>query len=79
MLAVLLSVPVALASTLTANAAVPLAPLATEPIASVHVLPALPFGAHTQPAVLAPALKVEPTGTVSVNTTPVAVDGPPFE
>ena len=41
-------------------------------MASVQVEPALLFGAHTQPAVLAPALKVVFAGTVSVSTTPVA-------
>ena len=41
-------------------------------MASVQVEPALLFGAQTQPAVLAPALKVVLAGTVSVSTTPVA-------
>src|SRR6476659_1806448 len=55
------------AATVTANVAFwgPLPPT-REPMASVQVEPALLFGAHTQPAVLAPALNVVLAGTVSV-------------
>ena len=59
-------------TTVSAKVALPEAPPATVPTASVQVLPGLSFGAQTQPAVLAPALKVVFDGTVSVRTTPVA-------
>jgi hypothetical protein len=41
-------------------------------MASVHAEPALLLGTQTQPAVLAPALKVALAGMVSVRTTPEA-------
>src|SRR5258706_321533 len=66
--------PAAIGSTtVTAKVAVwlPL-PAVRLPTARVQVEPALLFGAHTQPAVLAPALKVVFAGTVSVSTTPAA-------
>src|SRR5689334_16956175 len=64
-------------TTVTAKVAVsPLAPVVTPPMASVQVEPALLFGTHPQPAVLAPALNVEFAGTVSVSTTPVAETAP---
>src|SRR4051794_38783701 len=47
-------------------------------MASVQVEPALLFGAHDQPAVLAPAVNVVLAGTVSVSATPVAPRLPPF-
>ena len=65
-------------ATVTAKIAVDPPPAARPPIASVQVEPALLFGAQTQPAVLAPALKVELAGTVSVITTPVAPRLPPL-
>src|SRR5688500_12652386 len=59
-------------TTVTAKIALPDPPPARAPTASVQLLPALPFGAQTQPAVLAPALNVVWAGTVSESTTPVA-------
>ena len=61
------------ASTSTAKVAVPLPPPpARLPMDSVHKEPAPASGEQTQPAVLAPALKVVSAGTVSVISTPVA-------
>jgi hypothetical protein len=47
-------------------------PLATLPMLSVQVEPALLSGVQTHPAVLAPALKTVFAGTMSVKVTPVA-------
>ena len=59
-------------STSTAKVAVPPPPPTRLPMVRVHREPALVSGAHTHPAVLAPALKVVSAGTVSVISTPVA-------
>src|SRR5436309_912709 len=66
-------------STVMAKVAVWLPPPAARvPMVSVQVEPALLLGAQTQPAVLAPALKVVFAGTVSVITTPEAPRLPPL-
>ena len=60
-------------STSTAKIAVPLPPPpARLPMDNVHREPAPASGTQTQPAVLAPTLKVVSAGTVSVISTPVA-------
>jgi hypothetical protein len=66
-------------TTVTAKVAVegPLA-AATVPMARVQAEPALLLGTQTQPAVLAPALKVALAGMVSVRTTPEAPRLPVF-
>ena len=71
------SKPTAL-STSTAKSTWPPLPLDTAPMASVHVLPALPSGEQAQPDVLAAALNVVSAGTMSVISTPVAVVKPSF-
>ena len=52
--------------------------LANADVAIDFTLPAAVPGTQVQPAVLDPALKVVPTGTVSVSTTPVAFWLPRF-
>jgi hypothetical protein len=60
-------------TTVTANVLICEAPPAgTIPTARVQVEPALPLGVQTQPALLAPALKLVFAGTVSVRVTPEA-------
>lgn len=81
MLALLLSCVTPAATgltTVTAKVTVPLPPLLTLPRFKVQVLPALWFGRQTQPPVLTAALNVVCAGTVSVNTTPVALSPPVF-
>ena len=53
-------------STVTAKVTVPVAALATLPMAIEQTEPALPLGAQIQPAVLAPALKAVLAGTFAV-------------
>ena len=59
-------------SMVTAKVAEPLAPIPTSPIVSWQTVPAGLPSAQLHPAVLAPALKVVSSGTVSLITTPLA-------